>query len=474
MRDVQPRTGIIDVKNDGAVRERGTKRMWRRSVYSAVFFGLVSFASHLVKADPQTPVQPSAVAPGPDASVTEQRPPISSPKVTFEEAIRRAMERNPNSEIAMQEIRRSTALAEQVRANWLPTLSANGAYTRLDSDRVFGGNVMTYRDTLTGNITLTVPIIQAHSWAASARANETVDLAKLSAIDAKKQIAITTGRAFLTVIAQRRVLESSVNARDTALAHEQYAKSRLEGGIGNRLDAVRAGQERASSDALVQTQTLALERTQEALGVLLGESSPVDVVETNLPEPPTLAAALSEAEKYRSDVIAQRQRVEIARKAVRDDYTDYLPLVSAVAQPFLQTPATPTVPGAGWQAQLILAIPLYDGGARYGLAHERAAVHEEEKVRLDGMLRQARSDVRISFEGVRRADAALVEAREASKLAAEALSLAQDAYSAGTTSNLDVIDAERRSLDAATGAAVAEDAARQARLDLLFASGRFP
>ena len=39
---------------------------------------------------------------------------------------------------------------------------------------------------------------------------------------------------------------------------------------------------------------------------------------------------------------------------------------------------------------------------------------------------------------------------------------------------LEVIDAERRSRDAETAAVVAEDAARQARLDLLAASGRFP
>jgi outer membrane protein TolC len=374
----------------------------------------------------------------------------------------------------MQEIRRSKALAEQARATWLPTLTANGYYTRLDSDRVLEGRIMTYRDTLNGNITLTVPIIQAHAWATSARANETADLAKLSAIDAKKQIAITTGRAFLTVIAQRRVLESSVHARDTALAHELYAKSRLAGGIGNRLDAVRAGQERASSDARVQTQTLALERTQEALGVLLGGTGPVDIIETQLPEPPPLPTALREAERNRSDIIAQRQRVEIARKAVRDNYTDYLPLLSAIGQPFLQTPETPTNPTSGWQAQLVLTVPLYDGGLRYGAAHEREALHEEAKIQLDALLRQVRSDVRISFEGVRRADSALEQAREASKLADDALMLAQEAYVGGTTSNLDVIDAERRSLDAATDAAVAEDAARQARLDLLFASGRFP
>ena len=55
-----------------------------------------------------------------------------------------------------------------------------------------------------------------------------------------------------------------------------------------------------------------------------------------------------------------------------------------------------------------------------------------------------------------------------------ALRLSELAYRAGATSNLEVIDAERASRDADTAAAIAEDAARQARLDLLAASGRFP
>ena len=59
-------------------------------------------------------------------------------------------------------------------------------------------------------------------------------------------------------------------------------------------------------------------------------------------------------------------------------------------------------------------------------------------------------------------------------MAREALELSQLAYRAGATSNIDVVDAERRARDAETDAAVAEDASRRARLDLLAAAGRYP
>jgi outer membrane protein TolC len=80
----------------------------------------------------------------------------------------------------------------------------------------------------------------------------------------------------------------------------------------------------------------------------------------------------------------------------------------------------------------------------------------------------------VAVEESRRADKAMKSAASAAKLAHEALELANRAYRAGATTNLEVIDAERRARDADTAAVIAEDNARQARLDLLAAAGQFP
>jgi outer membrane protein TolC len=50
----------------------------------------------------------------------------------------------------------------------------------------------------------------------------------------------------------------------------------------------------------------------------------------------------------------------------------------------------------------------------------------------------------------------------------------ETAWRAGATTSLDVVDAERTARDADSAAVIAEDAARQARLDLLAAAGKFP
>ena len=277
------------------------------------------------------------------------------------------------------------------------------------------------------------------------------------------------------MLTQHRVVETSERALENAKAHEDFANQRLQGGIGNRLDAVRASQERATSEAQVRTQQIALVRSEEQLGQILGEDHAVDVGgDADFGRLPTQKHALEDIDTKRLDVAAQKARAESARKAVRDDYTDYLPVLSANGTGFVQDPATLGTPATGWTVQLLLSLPLYDGGFRYGQEHERGALLAEQKERLGSVLRQARSDVRLAFETVLRADEALEKAREAARLANEARELTDLAYKVGATSNLEVIDAERRARDADTSAVIAEDTARQARLDLLGASGRFP
>ena len=122
----------------------------------------------------------------------------------------------------------------------------------------------------------------------------------------------------------------------------------------------------------------------------------------------------------------------------------------------------------------MLSIPFFDGGFRYGVQRERRALDEEARTQLDGLLRQVSVEVRASFAVVRNADEGLQSSRAAVKAAVTAASLADKSYRAGASTNIEVIDAQRQARDAESQAALAEDAARQARLDLLVSTGVFP
>lgn len=397
-------------------------------------------------------------------------------KLSLEEAVRRALRHNVNAQVAAQEIRRAEGIVKEARSPALPQLTGNATGTRLDADRrLASGALVAGRDQLSANLQLSLPIFAPQRWLAWAHASEQVDVARASAEDVARGVAVSTARAYLGVMAQHRLIQINTQARDVARVHLEDAKARFEVGTGNRLDQVRAGQELATDEANLASARVNLARSMEALAALLGEDQPVDATEQiALPPAPVPEIVLKDAEELRADLRAQRQRTEAARKVLRDSWADYLPLLTAVAQPFYQNPPTLTQPQTGWQAQLVLTLPLYDGGARYGLQRERSALYEEAKAQLDQALRQARADVRLAFEEVRRADESLGSAREAARLAREALDMTVLAYREGATNDLEVVDAERRARDADTAVLAAEDASRQARIDLLAASGRFP
>jgi outer membrane protein TolC len=229
------------------------------------------------------------------------------------------------------------------------------------------------------------------------------------------------------------------------------------------------------SEQAVATAQGGLARAEESLAVAIAADGPVTVAKGEpVFDTPKPDEALKTAETVRRDVKAAQVRADVAHGVTTLDWTEYVPLMSAVFQPFTQNPPSLVQPQFGWQAQAVLTVPFYEGGLRYGQMHERRALADSADAQLENTLRQAKSEVRAAFEAVKHADEALLAARESAKQAAEALDLANVSYQAGATTNLEVIDAERRARDAETQVAVAEDAARQARLDVLAASGRFP
>jgi outer membrane protein TolC len=405
------------------------------------------------------------------------------PKATLDEAIQRALEHNPNTRTAIANIKVAYAQMEEIRANSFPTLYATGTQTRLDGNRVAitgGIAVVTVPENQSVvALQLTLPLVAPKAWANWSRAVDQVDVNRVSFADTQRLVALATARAYLTVYATHLTVDVDLRAQENARAHLAFAQKRLQGGIGNRIDAVRAAQEVASDESQLENAYAQLVQAREALGVLMGvDGKPVDVTEAapegQLPPPPPLELALKRARGERSDVKVSVERLKAADHSLDLSFTEYLPSLAATFQPFWQNYANSFSPNNGWQAQLILSLPLYDGSLRYGLIHEREGNRTVSHLNLEATVRQAESDARSSFESLERANASWKAAKEAARLAHEALSLADLAYRAGATNELDVIDAERQARDADTQAASAEDNMLQAQLNLLNAAALFP
>lgn len=411
--------------------------------------------------------------------------------LSFEQAVSLALSRSLSLRSAQLEIERAQALLQQARAASLPTLNMALNYTRLDNDRILGSGDMQRlvagANQTSGNVTVSLPILAPARWASWLHARDNQRVAEISLTEARRQVAIAAARACLSVIAQGRLVDVSERAEKTALAHFEYASQRLSGGVGNRLDAVRAESELQLTRSQLALSQAALQRIREALGVLLAADQPVDcrdapslhaadelAVELRQAADSGRTSPLDELAQFRGDLRLWQARAWASARVVRHGWTDFLPQLNLSFAPFFQDPPSIVQPQLGWQARFDFSWALFDGGLRYGSRAERWVTHRQVKVSQQIAELQARSDVRsalVTLQSTGRAQTAAVSAAVSSE---EASMLSMRAYRAGISNNLAVIDAERRARDAATAATQAEDATRQARLELLIASGRFP
>ncbi len=407
------------------------------------------------------------------SSLAHAQAPAVIERVTFEEAVRRALENNPSVAEASQAILRAEALLQQVNTVYRPTITGSVTTTILDSARGFDDFVTQPQTQSLFGVQVSYPVLSAARWAQRAQAEDQIRVARLSVTETRRQVGVATAQAYLAVIALQRQVEVNVRARENAIAHVDYARARLEGGAGSRLNELRASQELASDEVFLENSRMALRRAQEALGTLMAVDAAVDAAAEPALEvtpPPADVQWLT----ARADIQFLSAQIDAASRVARDSWRDWVPTATASFEPLLLTPAGLFSPSRSWRGLMSLSVPMFDGGERRAVARQRAIAVDTSRIQLTDAELRARAELRTAQAAVESSDRGVQHARLAAQHATEVLKITDVAFRAGATTNIELIDAQREARDADTAVTITEDRVRQARLDLLVALGRFP
>jgi len=391
--------------------------------------------------------------------------------VSFDEAVRRAVENNYDVARAATAILGAEALLGKARALILPTVGAYALEAVIDEERGFDDIVSQPRDQFSAGVTVSIPVLAASQWAAKTQAADQVEIAKLQEADIRRQVSVATAQTYLAVIAARRQVEIDERARDNAKDQYDYARTRFEGGAGSRLDALRAADVLATDEVLVERSRLVLTLTQEGLGVLMAADRPIDAAAEPVFEVP--AEDVEEDLSLRTDLRLRTAQWEAADRVLRDSWKDWVPEVVASFDPLYVDPTGSFQESSTWLAVLALRFPIYLGGERRADRYYRAAALESAAIGLDEAELRARAEVRSARAAIEASERGLVQAHLAADHAAEVLTITETAFRAGARTNIELVDAQRRARDADTAVGRAEDLLRQAKLELLAALGLF-
>ena len=127
-------------------------------------------------------------------------------RITFDEAIRRALANNPTVQQAAAGILRAEALLQQATARTRPSIDASVALEVIDPVSTFDGNNITPRWQTASLATFRAPLWTPVAWAQRVQAGDQVIVAQSAAADVRQQLATATADAYLAVIVQRRGL----------------------------------------------------------------------------------------------------------------------------------------------------------------------------------------------------------------------------------------------------------------------------
>lgn len=403
--------------------------------------------------------------------------------LTLQGAIKTALEKNRTLLIHKEEIEKAEGAVTEARANFLPTLSISGSYTRLAevpelefAVPVFDtlqipvfddlGNPIGYtyvpgitgmrrsafkmgeENNYMGRFSLQQPIF---TWG---RVWNSYEIAKLNFRAAEEgyrkrenEVVFDVTEAFYRVLYLEELVKLTGESYKQIKRHLSVVEKRYDAGLASKFDLIRARVQLANMEPQVLKVKDGLKMAKARLKILLGlpldeevelkgeleyESTQVD-----------LAQAIKEALSRRPELNELKLRKAMAEKALAIASASNKPSLALLVNYSYQKPYQfEDEWGGNWDATLALQIPLFSGGATSGkIQQARAKLHQAElglEMLRDAVELEVRNAV-LELEET----AKLVKSQKENVHQAEvALEIAEERYENGLMTSLEVMDAQ--------------------------------
>lgn len=307
----------------------------------------------------------------------------------------------PEPRLAALETSRAAGLRRQALAPLLPQLQANGTASfsllpvppGVDPNAAALFGAAPYQ---TGSIVASLALIDPRAWNGLSRALATESVAELSEADARRLGLVSLAQAVLGAVTSEKLAELSRVGLADALERAALAEKASRAGASTAIDQARTKHDVALARAQVVSQTEAVRQSREALALALGVEGSVGVapgfvLDGLAAQVPNGCRTVADLDS-RADLRVATERVSLAKASVRDAWAQYLPSLSARS-----TATAFVLPGQGvlpiWNLQLVLTVPLWDGGARYGASREAHAAVGQAEARRDAQVRSVRVEL---------------------------------------------------------------------------------
>jgi len=396
--------------------------------------------------------------------------------LTFEEALRRALDANASVGRARAEVGAADAQRRTTFSYLLPRFGATGGLIRNTEQVSFGagGSPLVILPLNDWNLRLTVqqPVFAGlRDKYAYDQAKEGVRAAEQGVHATEDRILLRTASDYIQAVGGDALLK--VEEQTLALARDRLREARdfFEAGETTRVDVLRAESAVKASERRV---ALARRDRDAALGLLridLNLDGDFEVSEPTpaLPARPEEALLLQQAEETRPDVRQARSALRVAEIEISKQKGAYLPIVTADAGYIWQRTAFPA--DRYGYAALRFVVPIWQSGeigSRVTLARER---ERQARLSLEEEVRTVQEEVRRALLDLSTATTSLALSEDQLRAAEAEYQQVSDLYRSQEATSLDIQSSETNLNDARRAVVVSRLGRLLSELGVYFAAG---
>lgn len=376
--------------------------------------------------------------------------------LSLSDIIERALSQNLSVVLEEQRAQTADAAALKARGDLLPTITGRIGETRQRVNlAAFGFSGFPGVPSLVGpfnifdaRLYVSQPVFDLKALYGSRAAAASHRAAGHGLDDARDVVAAVASTLYVQTLAAQQRLETLKVQNATAAALAQLARDRKAAGLSAGIDVLRAElQVQREAQRLIEGgNAFDKAKLQLARAIGLPMEQPFRLVGdmpdgATTPPPPQLTEALRVAQESRADLRAAAVRVEAAEASRRAAHGESMPTV-VINGDFGSIGQTLSTARGTYSLSGNVRVPIFEGTKARGRVLEADATLATRKAELADLRSRVAFEVRSALLDAEAAQAAMIVANAAVRLATEQLTHARDRFAAGVADTLEVTQAQ--------------------------------
>ncbi|WP_454064164.1 TolC family protein [Candidatus Nitrospira salsa] len=370
-------------------------------------------------------------------------------RLSLRDAMQASVDQNPTVQLFKEQVTQAEHVADTRLGALLPNISGrlSGARRRFFFGS-FGGSPSVSRpiDFYEARAALTQSIFSLSLIQRWRAARTGIEVANLDSEVSERDTMATAGLVYLEALRAQKAVQA--RQADVKLNIEllRLATERKSAGMATSLDVTRARVQLENERQRLLVARNDYNRARLNLIRAIGLSFDVELVLTDelelIPVPKQSAKeALLVARENRIELLAQKRRERLASLTLSSVVSERIPNLEASGDVGLIGTQVPDALTTN-NVQVLLTVPIFDGGQREGRISENRSLVRQESIRTQDLNYQVTLEVRDALLTIESAQQQVEVAQLGLKLSLKELDLARERFAVGVATNIEVTNAQ--------------------------------